>query len=238
MAYESYYPSGWQPGENGGTPITPAALNHMEKGILQSIPGICAYYSNEISADALDVPLALIPIGAESNAGLWRALGGTSFAYVLTLFFSKMDNTANRVQLGFSYNATNTSMAMRRSLNGNWNEWVSIAGTRLENGKEYLTAELHNNKPVYTMLFNGGAISDGAKIDYPGIDEDTISVIRTNCTVGRIQIPMRAAGTWSTADANSPNFACYRATPNSITFSCGIDVVGETIYVQIWYTKD
>ena len=33
MAYTPYYPGGWQSGESGGTPITPAALNNMEEGI-------------------------------------------------------------------------------------------------------------------------------------------------------------------------------------------------------------
>jgi hypothetical protein len=30
MSYSKYYPSGWQDGESGATPITAAALNHME----------------------------------------------------------------------------------------------------------------------------------------------------------------------------------------------------------------
>lgn len=33
MAYTPYYENGWQSGQAGGTPITPAALNHMENGI-------------------------------------------------------------------------------------------------------------------------------------------------------------------------------------------------------------
>ncbi len=33
MAYTPYYSGGWQSGEEGDTPITPAALNHMEDGI-------------------------------------------------------------------------------------------------------------------------------------------------------------------------------------------------------------
>ena len=33
MAYTPYYNDGWQSGEEGGTPITPDALNHMEAGI-------------------------------------------------------------------------------------------------------------------------------------------------------------------------------------------------------------
>lgn len=30
MAFTPYYPGGWQSGEEGGTPITPAALNHYD----------------------------------------------------------------------------------------------------------------------------------------------------------------------------------------------------------------
>lgn len=37
MAYTPYYPGGWQSGEEGDTPITPAALNHMEDGIENSV---------------------------------------------------------------------------------------------------------------------------------------------------------------------------------------------------------
>ena len=33
MSYSPYYTGGWQTGETGGTPITPAALNHMDSGI-------------------------------------------------------------------------------------------------------------------------------------------------------------------------------------------------------------
>lgn len=38
MAYTPYYSGGWQSGEEGGTPITPAALNHMEDGIAAAAP--------------------------------------------------------------------------------------------------------------------------------------------------------------------------------------------------------
>ena len=39
MAYTRYYPNGWNNGAAGGTPITPAALNHIEDGILGITPG-------------------------------------------------------------------------------------------------------------------------------------------------------------------------------------------------------
>lgn len=34
MAYTPYYSGGWQSGEQGGTPITPAALNNIDNGIV------------------------------------------------------------------------------------------------------------------------------------------------------------------------------------------------------------
>jgi hypothetical protein len=38
MSYSSYYPAGWLSGEAGATPITPAALNNMERGIREAHP--------------------------------------------------------------------------------------------------------------------------------------------------------------------------------------------------------
>ncbi len=38
MAYTRYYPNGWKNGAAGGTPITPAALDHIEDGILNITP--------------------------------------------------------------------------------------------------------------------------------------------------------------------------------------------------------
>ena len=36
MSYSKYYPNGWQSGKTGGTPITPEAFNHIEKGLVQA----------------------------------------------------------------------------------------------------------------------------------------------------------------------------------------------------------
>lgn len=50
MSYERFYPNGWQSGETGGTPITPEALNHMEKGIEQ------AYLNFEPAVESAEYP--------------------------------------------------------------------------------------------------------------------------------------------------------------------------------------
>ena len=36
MAYSRYYPNGWADGESGGTPITAAAMNHIEDGLVDN----------------------------------------------------------------------------------------------------------------------------------------------------------------------------------------------------------
>ncbi len=59
MAYTPYYPGGWQSGEEGGTPITPAALNHIEQGLANLVPGDIGA-AQHIKFVATDTTAALI----------------------------------------------------------------------------------------------------------------------------------------------------------------------------------
>lgn len=52
MAYTPYYPGGWQSGEEGGTPITPAALNNIENGI-EALADITTGLSADVSSTQL-----------------------------------------------------------------------------------------------------------------------------------------------------------------------------------------
>ncbi len=47
MSYEKYYPNGWQSGESGGTPITPEALEHIEKGIVDAYKNLAPAVESE-----------------------------------------------------------------------------------------------------------------------------------------------------------------------------------------------
>ena len=85
MAYTPYYSGGWQSGEEGGTPITPAALNHMEDGISQSSADIAAYQGQNVIVDSPSsvsvsndtvTDLATITI----TAGLWLIIAGTGWS--------------------------------------------------------------------------------------------------------------------------------------------------------------
>lgn len=77
MAYTPYYSGGWQSGEEGATPVTPAALNHMEAGIqnaLQSTGGtMTGPIGRKVDADFDDPPVAaewnqVVPITDGANA--------------------------------------------------------------------------------------------------------------------------------------------------------------------------
>lgn len=54
--YTPYYGGGWQSGESGGTPITPAALNNMENGIGAALTAVDVV--NNLTSTATDKPLS------------------------------------------------------------------------------------------------------------------------------------------------------------------------------------
>ena len=54
MAYTPYYSGGWQSGEEGGTPITPAALNNMESGIGRAVEKTGGAMTGGITLDTGD----------------------------------------------------------------------------------------------------------------------------------------------------------------------------------------
>ena len=54
--YNPYYSGGWQSGESGGTPITPAALNNMESGIGAALTAVDVV--NNLTSTATNKPLS------------------------------------------------------------------------------------------------------------------------------------------------------------------------------------
>lgn len=54
MAYTKFYPDGWKANEEGGTPITPESLNHMEKGIEDNDAAIQAQKTDIENLDKKD----------------------------------------------------------------------------------------------------------------------------------------------------------------------------------------
>jgi hypothetical protein len=54
--YTPYYSGGWQSGESGGTPITPAALNNMENGISAALTTVDVV--NNLTSTTTNKPLS------------------------------------------------------------------------------------------------------------------------------------------------------------------------------------
>ena len=120
MAWTPYYSGGWQSGEQGGTPITPAALNNMENGIKAANDGITAYeFGSRTKAQLeiaineglagkdngyyrfvhLNIAVASTPFGATNYVG-WIAVNASS-RYTAMLF----EQSTNTVIRG-NYNGT------------------------------------------------------------------------------------------------------------------------------------
>ena len=75
MAYTPYYHGGWQSGEEGGTPITPEALNNMETGIGNALTG--GDVVNNLTSSATDKVPSVASVGAiigANNAGFHNSI--------------------------------------------------------------------------------------------------------------------------------------------------------------------
>lgn len=105
--------------------ITPQSGDYTAADV-GAIPAITVYYSADMSADDLVVPLALIPVSTSLNSELHAiVLGG--YAYVLTLFYQSVSTTSRRMQLGFSYHTDTPKMAFRIYNANGWTTWRVFA---------------------------------------------------------------------------------------------------------------
>ena len=112
---------------------TAALSAEMGRQLEQSkVPAITVYYTEAMNADDLAVPVALIRINSSSNAELYAAFDKVeTYAYVHTIFFTKVSAGVSHVQIAYSYKNAPAKMAIR-TYNANsltWTPWRAIAGT-------------------------------------------------------------------------------------------------------------
>ena len=121
--YTPYYSGGWQSGESGGTPITPAALNNMESGIGAALTA--GNVINNLTSTATDKPL---------SANMGKALNEkyTKIAYTSSEL-SGISNTAPTtisssytIPSGYELFAVNNQRVLGR---GNYYDWVVTTQT-------------------------------------------------------------------------------------------------------------
>ena len=95
---------------------------------------IATYYggSQNKSVDDLTEGVSMVVINNTLNPELYNILGCT-FAFVITVFYSKASTDVGRAQIALPYNATDTKMAIR-NFNPNsqtWTNWRSLNNLKI-----------------------------------------------------------------------------------------------------------
>lgn len=238
MSYTPFYPNGWASGETGGTPITPAALNHIEAGIKQTYsdfaPG--GYGLGTVSAD-----LGSSKYGNDANNatacgwyGFSSQAANTPFPYGIILTSNRLG--AGQVQLSFSSlndGTHNNTMAIRRkdSPTGNWTAWEYINPPMML-GVEYRTAKRYKGKPVYIKAVAcGDAPKSGGKFVAHGIS-NCMALKCYGTSSGGLTVPYRSdtTGVYIDIAAHSTGFTLYSNYDNSMTGVVGI--------IEYWKSTD
>ena len=117
MAYTPYYSGGWQSGEEGGTPITPDALNHMDDGIDEAtafhVGDTFNFGSAQILFRTLNDKSAIF-----FRYNLPKQVGDdvTSFSVVVTTGSTTWFSNGSAGSIAAGTNATNINIISRRVL--------------------------------------------------------------------------------------------------------------------------
>ena len=134
-SYDPYYSGGWQSGEEGGTPITPDALNHMDDGIAGAYDytqqstatrfgsNSATDFDNLIMAGIFSVTISATGHRPVSNIG----------SYAVIVISSSMSSTANsaitQIAIPTGSNTPNGVYIRNRSAAGVWSAWYKISAT-------------------------------------------------------------------------------------------------------------
>lgn len=152
MSYEPYYSGGWQSGESGATPITPEALNHIEKGIKNSAPA--GYGLGEAKSIAqADVDTTVAPGWYRITDGITVQNGVTySYAYMRVDAYSRVHCVQTL------YPTISIGVILRRWRYSNtWSNW-EWDNPPMALGVEYRTTERWQGKPVYVKAIDLGTL--------------------------------------------------------------------------------
>ena len=234
MSYERYYTNGWMSGENGATPITPEALNHMEAGISNSAPGGYGLGDNSVlltsSHDLNNIKAngwyywrsSSVPKNAPSSPG-------TTYITVMRVTL----NSATCLQEVFDTSDSKyRGCVMQRNVYGSiaydW-EWVNPP---MDAGVEYRTTERYGGKTVYAKLVNFGTLPSNTYKDVT-LSSTTVSAVRIdgilNYTGESTYAALSAVDFVSSVQVLSTK---VRITTNSTS------ATKWTAMVTVWYTKD
>ena len=121
-------------------------------------------------------------------------------------------------------------MAVRVKSNNGWEPWEYI-NPPMSPGVEYRTVERWDGSPVYVKCVYCGEMADGAEIEH-GI-QDINYVIRYEGTAAGLAMPRVFNHSLTDVWTSYVSFV----DQTKIGLAAGTSVVGNNIYVTIWYTK-
>lgn len=225
MSYERFYPNGWQSGESGGTPITPEAMNHIEKGIAQTYKdfapagfGLGGVPTKQISLSELDSTFAS---GWYWLAAEGATLNGVYFNYA-TVFVHGMESGACLQEIRpLLQNVVLTRYAYRET----FSPW-ECPNPPMVLGVEYRTTERWNGKVVYAMAVSLGSAINGATVNFGNPDADQL--LRVHAFVGENPMPYEdGIGYCRLAPARTAGYII-----------CSTHFVGQDVTAHLFYTKE
>ncbi len=90
MAYSPYYTNGWQNGEEGGTPITAAAMNHMEGGVEDNAEAIDTLNSNvaNLQNNRMYTPILSSNVSVSANGGTATVNNAGTYGFYELCYYS------------------------------------------------------------------------------------------------------------------------------------------------------
>jgi hypothetical protein len=239
MSYTPYYPNGWQSGKAGGTPITPAALQHMENGIKNSAPagfglGVGSYtdpstsFASKGQLDTFDGN-GFFAYRNQDDPIVAGELD-TSYVYGVQYQYSSnhLKQTAVCVYSG--------DVIERIKVDGAWRNW-EYARPMCYTGKEYRLTERYVGKAVYTKLINCGEVASGLKT--VSISLGATNLIRYSAQYVGNDGKLRLIP-WLDQTSYPTHFIGVGVQNNNVYINAGTaygDTDIGTLYLQVWYTK-
>lgn len=160
MSYNHFYVGGWQSGENGGTPITPEALNHIENGIKQTYSD-CDHSkyglgrSKRITSEMLDSTIA--PGFYDISETMTICNITANYWYMTVSAYGDGASHCTQEMRPVGNDRASKLVRSYSSSVGTWDEWECENPPLLIN-REYRTTERYLGKVVYVKAVNFGAM--------------------------------------------------------------------------------
>ena len=235
MSYTPYYPNGWQSGKDGGTPITPAALQHMENGIKNSAPagfglGVGSYTDPKTSWTTQEQLDALVTNGfwayRNQDIPLVSADANTKYVKGITIAYSHNHET----QIGWCV-YTGTCIVRERK-DGVWQPWEFVNPPMSSSGVEYRTTERYKGLPVHAKRVAYVINTNVSPTDYhiPHNIANFGEIVHSNARLNEYPFPVVGSG-------GGISSVLQISTQSVILRSYNRDLTPATYIFDLYYTK-